>query len=392
MRFLQGAKRPVLWLGHGIRLAGAVDLLPAMMERFQVPVILSWSGADMVSSYYPLVFGRAGVYGQRCANKIVEEADAILAIGKRLSLLQNGSDIGQIKTQLSVCDIDPVECVKWKPEIEYLMSAKDFILKAMEEEPIQSNYEWLGQCQAWKHDLPWLESPSHDDGLYYNSYRFMHTLNKYLKPDQIIVAEVAGPNICAHQILKLKPPQRLMTSQGLGEMGVGLPFAIGASFARNKGEVLCLSTDGGMMMNLQELQTIAHHRLPIKLVIFSNDGYGMIKHTQKVLFDGRRTAVDEKSGVSCPQFGALVPNFGFRNPGDSPVIEARMLKLQPGISPPLAASLNMAIDPADAIPWVRNHKGPAMLEVVMDPEQLYLPRLQAIKNTDGSITSPKLSD
>src|SRR5258708_6072313 len=110
------------------------------------------------------------------------------------------------------------------------------------------------------------------------------------------------------------------------------------------------------------------------------------------MFDGRRTGVDSKSGVSCPQFGALVPNFGFRNPGDPPVIPCRMLKRQPGISPPLAASLNMPIDADDAIQWLQNHKGPAMLEVVMDPEQLYLPRLQAIKNPDGSITSPKLSD
>src|SRR5712672_203798 len=193
MRFLQGAKKPVLWLGHGIRLAGAVDLLPALMDRFQVPVILSWSGADMISSYHTLNLGRAGVYGQRCANKIIEEADAILAIGTRLSLLQIGYDINKIKAKLAVCDIDPVETAKCKPEVEYLMSAKDFILRSMEEEPIQGNYEWLGQCQEWKKDYPWMES-CHDDGLYYNSYQFMHTLNKYLKPDQIIVTEVAGPN------------------------------------------------------------------------------------------------------------------------------------------------------------------------------------------------------
>jgi acetolactate synthase-1/2/3 large subunit len=347
----------------------------------------------MVDSSHPLVFGRPGVYGQRTANKIVETADAILAIGTRLSLLQIGYDISKIKAKLAVCDIDPVEASKWKPEEQYLGDAKAFMERWMLEEPIQAPIEWLCMCSNWRLDHPWIESPTHDDGDFYNSYRFMETLNKYLKPDQVIVTDVAGPNICANQVLKLKPPQRLMTSQGLGEMGVGLPFAIGASFARNKGEVLCLHTDGAMMMNLQELQTIAHHKLPIKLVIFSNDGYGMIKQTQRVMYEGRHIGVDTNSGVGLPNFGALIPNFGpSRFGSDPPVIQYRMLKKQKGIPPPLAASLNMPIDADDACRWLMNEPGPACLEVVMDPNQLYLPRLQAIKGEDGKVTSPKLSD
>lgn len=392
MRFLKTAKRPLLWLGHGIRLSGAVDLLPAFLSRFQVPTVLSWSGADMLDSSHPLVFGRPGVYGQRCANKIVEEADFIITIGTRLSLLQIGYDIKKIKARLGVCDTDAIEAAKWNPEQQYLGDAKDFIERWMiEDEPMVAPIEWLSQCANWRLDYPWIESPIHDDGDFYNSYRFMETLNKHLKPDQVIVTDVAGPNICANQILKLKPPQRLMTSQGLGEMGVGLPFAIGASFARNKGEVLCLHTDGAMMMNLQELQTIAHHKLPIKIVIFSNDGYGMIKQTQRVMYEGRRTSVDSGSGVSCCDFGSIIPNFGPRRYStDPPVIQYRMLVRQ-GILPPLAASLNMPIDADDACRWLMRQEGPACLEVVMDPEQLYLPRLQAIKGEDGTVSSPKLS-
>jgi acetolactate synthase-1/2/3 large subunit len=263
----------------------------------------------------------------------------------------------------------------------------------MTEEHILPPFDWMNYCDSVREQYPWVESPTHDDGEFYNSYRFMETLNKYLKPDQVIVTDVAGPNICANQVLKLKPPQRLMTSQGLGEMGVGLPFAIGASFARNKGEVLCLHTDGAMMMNLQELQTIAHHRLPIKIIIFSNDGYGMIKQTQRVMYEGRMVGVDTKSGVSCPPFGALIPNFGpSRYPTDPPTIPYRMLMRQKGITPPLAASLNMPVDADDACRWLFKQEGPACLEVVMDPNQLYLPRLQAIKQLDGSVTSPKLSE
>lgn len=392
MRFLRIAKRPLLWLGHGIRLAGAVDLLPKFLEKCHVPAVFSWSGADMVSSNHPSYFGRPGVYGQRCANKIVEEADHILAIGTRLSLLQIGYDIEKIKAKLAVCDIDATEAAKWKPDVQYLMSAKQLIERSIEESTIQAPSEWVHQCCEWRRELPWVESPIHDDGAFHNSYRFVETLNKYLKPDQVIVTDVAGPNICAHQVLRLTPPQRLMTSQGLGEMGVGLPFAIGASFARNKGEVLCLHTDGAMMMNLQEMQTIAHHKLPIKLVIFCNDGYGMIKQTQKVMYENRRVGVDMDSGVSFPDFGALVPNFGpERLPTDPPAIPTRMLMIQPGITQPLRSSLNMPIDADDACRWLMSQEGAACLIVVMDPEQLYLPRLQAIKQADGSVTSPKLS-
>ena len=394
MRFLKDAKRPLLWLGHGIRLAGAVDLLPAFLDRFQIPTVLSWSGADMLDSNHPLVFGRPGVYGQRCANRIVEEADKIIAIGTRLSLLQIGYDRSKIQAKLGVCDIDAIEASKWNPEEQYLGDAKAFIERWMvEDEGFAAPVDWLNQCEAWRDQYSWIESPIHDDGDYYNSYRFMAILNKYLKPDQVIVTDVAGPNICANQVLKLKPPQRLMTSQGLGEMGVGLPFAIGASFARNKGEVLCLHTDGAMMMNLQELQTIAHHKLPIKLVIFSNDGYGMIKQTQRVMYEGRFTSVDMATGVSIVPFGAVVPNFGAgRVASDPPAIPTRMLKKQKGIPPPLAASLDMPVDTDDACRWLMNEPGPACLEVVMDPNQLYLPRLQAIKGLDGKVTSPRLSE
>ena len=115
--------------------------------------------------------------------------------------------------------------------------------------------------------------------------------------------------LSGHQVIRIRNKQRLMTSTGLGEMGYGLPAAIGASFARNKGEVICLNCDGGMMMNLQELQTITHHQLPIKIFIFNNDGYLMIKHTQKNLFQGLYTATDRDSGVSCPDFSKISTAF-----------------------------------------------------------------------------------
>ena len=115
--------------------------------------------------------------------------------------------------------------------------------------------------------------------------------------------------LSGHQAIRLNKDQRIMTSTGLGEMGYGLPAAIGASFAKEGGEVISLNCDGGMMMNLQELQTIVHHQLPIKIFIFNNDGYLMIKHTQKNLFKGEYVGTDRESGVSCPDFSRIADAF-----------------------------------------------------------------------------------
>ena len=139
--------------------------------------------------------------------------------------------------------------------------------------------------------------------------RVMEEINRRLPVDAHIVTDMGTAMICAHQTLHLRPPQRIMTSGGLGEMGVALPAAIGASIARGGKEVLCLHCDGGMMMNLQELETIAHRQLPIKIIVFSNDGYLMIKRTQRVL-GLKRAAVDKATGVSCPNFRIVAQAFG----------------------------------------------------------------------------------
>jgi acetolactate synthase-1/2/3 large subunit len=175
--------------------------------------------------------------------------------------------------------------------------------------------------------------------------------------------------LSGHQALRITPPQRLITSQGLGEMGFGLPGAIGASFARNRGEVLCLNCDGGMMMNLQELQTVAHHRLPIKLIIFNNDGYLMIKHTQKAVLKGRYAGTDARSGVSCPDFSKLAVAFGM------PAFRIRTWE-----------------EFDREMPKVQAAAGPVICEVFMAPEQFFHPKLGISVQPDGTLISPPLED
>ena len=353
-------KSPVILVGHGCRMAG-VDM--EKLCDLGVPMLFSWQAMDLLDSDHPLNFGRCGLYGQRAANKILYNADFVLAIGCRMSIWQCGYEPKGFapNARVVMVDIDQTELddKPWSGHIK--MDAKAFVDAVTKPEGFP---DWFMQCAKWRQSMPWVESPTHDDkNGYIHSHRFMERLQPYLKPDQIIVTDMGTAMIAAHQVLRLKPPQRIMTSGGLGEMGVALPAAIGASFARDKGEVLCLHCDGGMAMNSQELQTIRHHDLPIKIIVFSNDGYGMIKATQRNA-NYERTATDYKSGVSCPDYVQVAHAYG---------IDAFYCP-----------------DAGDyGIPYLMNAAGPILMNVNIDPEQLMLPKMNPIRMPDGSQGSPQ---
>lgn len=361
------ASKPVIILGHGVRLGGAADLVPALLD-LGIPTLTSWPAADLVDSDHPSYFGRPGVYGQRCANKVFAEADLILAIGCRLSIWTVGYDFPRPGQRVVMVDVDGSEARRFENAEWVEQDAKAFIEEILGDNGFGGRWwkdsavpSWRVACADTQARYPWLESPTHDDTEYVNPHRFMSRLQAHLRPDEVIVADCATGSLAGHQILRLKPPQRLMTSGGLGEMGCGLPAAIGASFARGKGEVLCLNTDGSMMLNLQELQTVTHHRLPIKFVVFSNDGYGMIKNTQRS-FGIARVGVDRASGLSCPDFVRLCYAFD---------IPARHV-WGPG-------------DCDDVLGWLFSTPGTALMEVHTDPDLVWGPKLSPGKNADGSI-------
>ena len=375
---LRTAKRPLLWLGHGIRMAGSEQKIAPLLETLGTPALVSWAGIDMVDSDHPLVFGRAGVYGQRAANFILQNCDYLLTIGTRLAIPQIGYDLSELArvARIDVVDIDPVEAAKHQARVTETMvcDANEFIDALLQRwaatsPPQPTNGAWIKQCQAYEAEFPWVGAEHADSPGYMNSYRFMQRLNAFFKPDQVVVTDMGTALLSGHQVLRTKAGQRLMTSTGLGEMGYGLPGAIGASFALDRGEVMCLNCDGGMMLNLQELQTVVHHQLPIKLFIFSNDGYLMIKHTQKALFKSGYVGTDRASGISCPDFSKLAVAFGI------PAFQIRHWD-----------------ECDDTLAQVQAAAGPVICEVFMHPEQLFSPKLSLVAKEDGSLVSPPLED
>jgi acetolactate synthase I/II/III large subunit len=380
---LRGAQRPVLWLGHGIRLAGGVGLVKALVEQLKIPALVSWAGIDMIDSDHPLVFGRAGIYGQRAANFVLQNTDFLLTIGTRLAVPQVGYDLSEFARgakDIAVVDIDPQEVTKHGSRVTLPIQAdaKAFI-EELQKTVTKSDPkgfdrpQWVERCGTFRRDYPFVGPEHADQGGFINSYPFMQKLERFFKPDQVVVTDMGTALLSGHQVLRMKSGQRLMTSTGLGEMGYGLPAAMGASFGTAKngrnGEVICLNCDGGMMMNLQELQTIAHHQLPIKIIIFNNDGYLMIKHTQKALFKGHYAGTDKKSGVTCPDYTKLAKAFDF------PAFQIRTWE-----------------DLDRVMPQVQEIQGPVICEVFMHPEQLFLPKLSLVPQKDGSIVSPPIED
>ena len=377
-KILDSSARPVLWLGNGIRLSSAENRVLELVEKLGIPALVSWQACDILDSDHPLCFGRAGVYGQRAANFVLQNCDALICIGTRLAIPQVGYDLTEFAraAQIAMVDIESHELLKLGERINVpiLSDAGEFIdhLLADTKHPF-SRPDWIKQCESYRQHYP-VVGPEHADmqdesgTRFINSYRFMQVLEQYFHDDQIVVTDMGTALLSGHQVLKFKVGQRMLTSTGLGEMGFGLPGAIGAAIGAGR-EVLCLNCDGGMMLNLQELQTIAHHKLPIKIIIFNNDGYLMIKHTQKALFSGRYSGSDRKSGVTCPDFSKVAHAFGFASYQIRTWDDVEMI-----------------------IPRVQAIDGPVICEVFTHPEQPFVPKLSLVPQKDGSIISPPLED
>jgi len=369
IKLINESKRPLILGGIGIKLSGAKDKFKQLINATQIPTTLSWSGIDLLPTNHPSNYGRFGLYGQRAANFIAQNADLIVVLGSRLALPQVGYDFSQFArgAKIVVVDIDELELNKYEKTIKYNHDVSIVLDKLLENiSKIKPNIsEWKNKCDYYRNEYPIINDDYKDDK-YVNSYSFVNTLTQKLSDDEIIVTDMGTALLSGHQAGHLKENQTMFTSQGLGEMGVGLPYAIGAAFAEPNKQITCLNCDGGIMMNLQELQTIVQHNLPVKIFIFNNDGYLMIKHTQKLFFNGRYNSVDSNTGIQLPEFKRIA--YGFKIP------YTRIDK----------------IEDLDKIGLY--YKGPIIIEVFMDPEQNFIPKVKGVILEDESIFAPPLEE
>jgi len=356
------AKKPVILAGYGIKSSQSEDQFEKLIEKLKIPTLLSWSGIDILPFDYLYNFGTPGLYGQRRANFIIQNCDLLIVLGSRLALPQTGYNISNFAPNAKIIMVnnDEGELKKYsRYDITIKDDVKNFINKLLSVKVNSYKEDWFFRCVKYNKDFPLIEeSHINDNQQYDNSYILINNLSNLLNEDDILVIGQGTPLPCGHQAFKIKNKQIAFASNGLGEMGNGIPSAIGAAF--NNKKVILLDGDGSMMMNLQELQTIVGYNLPIKIIIFNNDGYLFIKHTQKMLFNGRYTGVNPNTGVTLPNFKKIAKAF------DIPYFNSKLNNIEDFLK----------------------QDGFSIFECFMNPEQDLIPKVKGIPVADAILAPP----
>jgi acetolactate synthase I/II/III large subunit len=375
LRRLGNAQRPVILAGTGVRAADAVAEFGQLFHRLGVPITTAWTH-DLIATDDPLFCGRQGTIGDRAGNFTVQNADLLLILGSRLNIRQtsyNWQSFAAHAFKIQV-DIDAAEFQKptVQPDLAIHADLKRFVQELLRQCDA-GNYHaevhasWLAWCRERVRRYPVVQDRQRQPGPPLNPYYFIEQLSDKLADDDVIVCGNATSCIVPFQALRLRKQQRLISNSGSASMGYDLPAAIGAAFARSGKRVVCLAGDGSIQMNIQELQTVVHHLLPLKIFVLNNSGYLSMRMTQTGFF-GRLTGESAASGASLPDMVKIACAYGI------PAIRIDRASQFEQIDRALAA------------------QGPALVDVVIDPQQEFEPRSKARQLPDGRIVSPNPED
>lgn len=317
IKLLKEAKRPVLIAGGGIRLANAQNELMKLIRTLNIPVVNTWSGFDLIPYDTKLYVGQIGVYGSRAGNYSIQNSDLMISIGSRLDTRITG---GKPETfaraaKKVVSDIDPNEINKKRglePDIAVACDAKKFIRILIEEMKSPASVpEWTKRTEDWKRNYPICppEFRSLKDRV--DPYVFVDALSAEMKEGDLLVTDCGANLTWTIQAFKVKKDQRVFSTFGNSPMGYSVPAAIGTAFATGK-PVACIIGDGGLQINIQEFQTIAHYKLPVKIFILNNHSYGIIKQFQDLYFGSRYEATVPEKGYTFPDFLRVAEAYGIK--------------------------------------------------------------------------------
>jgi acetolactate synthase-1/2/3 large subunit len=373
---MESAQRPVLMVGSGVHVARAYDAFEKAIRRLSIPVTTAWTAVDLLDSEDPLYCGRPGVVGNRAGNFTVQNADLVVVVGCRLAIRQasyNWASFARHAFMVQV-DIDKAELDKpmVRPHLGIQADCRAFLeILFQEAEEARFNSSrfapWLEWCKERVRKYPVVQERHRSGKGKLNPYHFTEALFDQLRPSDVIACGDASASVIPFQAARIKRGQRLFTNAGSASMGYDLPAAVGAAFARPESRILCLAGDGSLMLNLQEFQTVVHHQLPIKIIVYNNDGYLSIRSTQNNFF---HLLVGEgpASGVTFPDYVKVGAAFGLRS-----------LRIEGGnFSEELSGFLN--------------EPGPGLLDVILDPDQPIEPKLSSRQLPDGRMVSSNLED
>ena len=319
---LKKAERPVVLIGSGVRAAGAIEELNEFVERNRIPVVYSASAVDTYGAAHELSIGTVGAIGcNRAANFTIQNADLVLSIGCRLSPMLTGSEYHKFAraAKLIVVDIDDEEHKKGTVHIDkYIHADAKAFLKAISDQcsvfsrqcsAVSNQYSaWVEKCKHWKAIFPKAED-GFKQGEKIDLYGIVEALGKVLPDDAVVLSDAGMEELLVPTVIEFKDGQRMLHPASQGCMGVALPASIGAYYSCGH-EVVAVIGDGSVMMNLQELQTIAAQQIPAKIIIVNNGIYAVIRKRQKELFRTRTVGTDVSNGVTTPDFKMISECFG----------------------------------------------------------------------------------
>ena len=377
LKMLKNSRRPLIIGGNGVRLSGAQKLLASYMTEYKIPIVTDENGLDLISEDNPLYMGRYGPKGQRRANFTLQNSDLVLAIGASLNITSTGFDYKHFapNAKIIMVNIDKSELDKFtlKIDLPINLDAKEFLNELLRQSKgVKFNFsdKWKSACKKWKEKYNIIDPLHYLKGKkYVNSYVFASELSELLDSRDAVVTGMGLDVVSIIQSFKVKKRQRVYVNKNFGQMGWCLPAAIGACIANGCRRTVLVTGDGSLQFNIQELATIAHYKLPVKIFVFNNLGYKSIRDTQNNLFEGRLVGADISTGVSNPDFSKLAQayNLSYEYIKNNNEIRSKVKK-------------------------VINKDGPVLCEVNIAYNQPRIPRSSTFQRPDGTLESRPLED
>lgn len=367
-QYLKESKRPIIVAGYGIQLSNTRQQFINFVEKYNIPVVFTYLSIDLLPSDHPLYVGRLGTKGDRAGNFAIQNSDLVISLGSSLSVSVTGfryETFAREAKKIAV-DIDINEHKKGTIHIDHIINTDLNIFFKTCNVEYASNQEWIDKCIGWRNKWSIFLDEYKNISKGINIYRFLEELSKYNKPDSITISDAGSAYYTTSQSLQIKQQQRYITSGAQADMGFTLPASIGAAVASRSKNIIGITGDGSFQMNIQELQTIVHYNLPIKIFILNNGGYLSIRNTMDKFFNGRYYGTDSASGLTFPSSEKIAWAYG---------IPYYLMK-----------------DNLDDLEAILNLDGPVIIEVICPFKQDLLPSSSAKENAEGKIVSQPLEN
>lgn len=374
---IKQAKRPVINAGNGIRISGGYEEFCQMVDKLNVPVVTGWNSIDLIADEHPLYVGRGGIMGDRAGNFAIQNSDLVLSLGSRLSIRQVGYNYKTWAREAYtiVVDVDGEELKKPTIHVDMPVCADvrdvmQMINEKLGDTKLDTDTFWLNKCDHWKKTYPVVLPKHYEQKGLVNVYAFIKEVSRVLPENYVTVVGNGSACVVGSHGYEIKKGQRFIINSAIASMGYDLPAAIGACVAEGCRELVCLSGDGSIQMNLQELQTIQTNKLPIKIFVINNNGYHSIRQTQTNFFGEPFVGIGPQShDLEFPDMKKIAYAYDY---------------------PFFRCESNDTLE--ETIRQVFATEGAVICEIMVSTDQNFEPKSSTKRLEDGTLVSPPLED